>query len=64
LFRFWEPHRRTPRHFINLAQQKRLPQVAAQRRAAQHRWRERQRARKGTTLAAERGDAAGDDVAA
>jgi hypothetical protein len=43
---------------------KRLPQVAAQRRAAQHRWRERQRARKGTTLAAERGDAAGDDVAA
>ena len=46
---------------------KRLPQapeVAAQRRAAQRAWRERQRARKAAKLAAERGDAAGGDIAA
>jgi hypothetical protein len=38
--------------------------IAAQRRAAQQRWRERQRARKAAKLAAERDAAAGDDIAA
>jgi hypothetical protein len=40
------------------------PEVAAQRRAAQRAWRERQRARKAATLAAARDDAVGDDIAA
>jgi hypothetical protein len=40
------------------------PEVVAQRRAAQQQWRERQRACKAAELAAERGDAAGDDIAA
>jgi hypothetical protein len=46
---------------------KRLPQhprVAAQRRAAQRAWRERQRASKAAKLAAKRDDGAGDDIAA
>jgi hypothetical protein len=51
---FDDPHQRLPQH----------PEVAAQRRAAQRAWRERQRARKAATLAAERDDAAGDDIAA
>jgi hypothetical protein len=40
------------------------PEVAAQRRAAQRAWRERQRARMAAKLAAERDDAAGDNIAA
>jgi hypothetical protein len=38
--------------------------VAAQRRAARQRWRERQQRLQGAKLAAERDDAAGDDIAA
>jgi hypothetical protein len=49
-----DPNQRLPQH----------PEVAAQRRAAQRAWRERQRARKAATLAAERDDAAGADIAA
>jgi hypothetical protein len=52
---FADPHQRLPQH----------PEVAAQRRAAQRAWRERhKRARKAAKLAAERDDAAGDDIAA
>jgi hypothetical protein len=51
---FADPNERLPQ----------APEVAAQRRAAQRRWRERQRARGLPKLAAERDDAAGDDVAA
>jgi hypothetical protein len=51
---FIDPFRRLPQH----------PQIAAQRRASQRAWRERQRARKAAKLAAERDDAAGDNIAA
>ena len=51
---FITPLRRLPQH----------PHVAAQRRATQRAWRERQRARKAAKLAAERDDAGGDDIAA
>jgi hypothetical protein len=40
------------------------PQLAARRRAAQRRWRDRQRAREVAKLAADRADAAGADTAA
>jgi hypothetical protein len=39
------------------------PEVAAQRRAAQQQWRERQRARRAARLAVERTDTAGADSA-
>ena len=48
-----DPRQRLPQH----------PEVAAQRRAAQRAWRERQRARKAAKLAAASDDAAGDDIA-
>jgi hypothetical protein len=51
---FADPNERLPQ----------APEVAAQRRAARQRWRERQRACKAAKLAAERDDAAGDDIAA
>jgi hypothetical protein len=51
---FADPHQRLPQ----------APEVAAQRRAALKRWRERQRACEAAKLAAERGDAAGGDIAA
>jgi VRR-NUC domain len=51
---FSDPNQRLPQE----------PGVRAERRAAQHRWRERQRARKAAKLAAERDDAAGGDMAA
>jgi len=51
---FSDPNQRLPQE----------PSVRAERRAAQHRWRERQRARKAAKLAAERDDAAGGDIAA
>ena len=51
---FADPTHRLPQH----------PRVAAERRAARKRWRERQRACKAAKLAAERGDAAGSDIAA
>jgi hypothetical protein len=40
------------------------PQVREERAAARRRWRERKRAREAAKLAAERDDAAGDDIAA
>jgi hypothetical protein len=51
---FSDPHQRLPQH----------PEVAAQRRAAQRAWRERQRARRAPKLAAASDDAVGDDIAA
>ena len=51
---FADPNQRLPQE----------PSVAAERRAAQQRWRQRQRARKAAKLAAERDDAAGADIAA
>jgi hypothetical protein len=52
---FDDPHQRLPQH----------PEVAAQRRAAQRAWRERQKAARETAkLAPERDDAAGGDIAA
>jgi hypothetical protein len=51
---FSDPNQRLPQE----------PSVRAEQRAAQHRWRERQRARKAAKLAAERDDAAGGDIAA
>ena len=51
---FADPHQRLPQE----------PSVAAERRAAQRRWQEHQRARKATQLVAASGDAAGDDMAA
>jgi hypothetical protein len=51
---FGDPTQRKPHH----------PKVAAKRREAKRRSRERQRARQAATPAAERDDAAGDDIAA
>ena len=56
----WEVPRRNPAEPRPSA-----PEVATQRRAAQQRWRERQKAARETAkLAAERDDAAGGDIAA
>jgi hypothetical protein len=55
----WEVPRRDPAEPRPSA-----PELAAQRRTAQQRWRERQRARKAAKLAAARDDAAGGDIAA
>jgi hypothetical protein len=63
----WEPPPLEPWEGPFADPNQRLPQepsVAAERRAAQQRWRQRQRARKAAKLAAERDDAAGADVAA
>jgi hypothetical protein len=63
----WEPPQLEPWEGPFANPNVRLPQapkVAAQRRAAQQAWRERQRACKTAKLAAQRDDAAGDDIAA
>jgi hypothetical protein len=51
---FADPHQRLPQE----------PTVAAERRATMRAWRERHRARRAAKLAAERDDAAGNDIAA
>jgi hypothetical protein len=64
--RSWEPPQLEPWEGPFSDPNQRLPQepgVRAERRAAQHRWRERQRARKAAKLAADRNDAAGGGIA-